>query len=194
VTSTIAEVILALSIPLMIGVFLVLPPLTATLVVALGADMFLPVGCYFRLPFMPPLGRQNLPYLCIFVGCLLRCPAKVTKLPKEKWFVAVSVLTIVGGLITAYSNTDALAVGDTGQVVIRGMTFIDGMFLGIHEYFPACVAFYLGYMLFRDSKDAERLLAGLGIAGLIYCPFAIVEMRMSPQFLYWVYGYSIGGF
>jgi hypothetical protein len=34
----------------------------------------------------------------------------------------------------------------------------------------------------------------LAIGGLIYCPFAIIEMRMSPQFHQWVYGYSSGQF
>jgi hypothetical protein len=33
------------------------------------------------------------------------------------------------------------------------------------------------------------MLSAFAIAGLIYVPFALVEIRMSPQFHYWVYGY-----
>jgi hypothetical protein len=179
----------------MVGVFFVMPPLPACLVVAIGGEMFLPLDVTFRLPYAPPFGKHNLVYLCILVGCLLRCPAKVTKLPKEKWFLACSLLALVGGAITALTNQEVLAFGVAGEVVIPSMTFKDGMFVGISEFFPSCVAFYLGYTLFRGKNDVERLLVGLGIAGLVYCPFAIVEMRMSPQFHSWVYGYSnIGAF
>jgi hypothetical protein len=193
-SSTFAQIVLGLSIPLMIGVFFVMPPLPACLVVALGGEMFLPVGVTFRFPSTPPFGKHNLVYLCILVGCLLRCPARVTRLPKEKWFVACSLLALVGGAITGLTNPEVLIFGATGDVVIPAMTFRDGMFVGINEFFPSCLAFYLGYMLFRGTRDVERLLAGLGIAGLVYCPFAIVEMRMSPQFHQWIYGYNIGAF
>src|SRR5262249_2615201 len=39
-------------------------------------------------------------------------------------------------------------------------------------------------------KDLRNLLAAIAAAGLIYVPFALVEMRMSPQFHNWVYGYQ----
>jgi hypothetical protein len=192
VTSTIAEIVLALSIPLMIGAFFVMRPLQATLVVVLGGEMFLPVGPGYHIPLVPFLAKHNLPYLCVLVGCLLRRPALVTKLPKEKWFLALSVLALVGGALTGLTNGDALIFGAAGDVVIPAMTFKDGMFIGISEFIPSCLAFYLGYSLFRSAKDVEKLLRGLGIAGLVYCPFAIVEMRMSPQFHYWVYRYGLG--
>ena len=178
----------------MIGVFFVIPPLPACLLVVLGGEMFLPVLTSFSIPMTPPLGKHNLPYLCALIGCLLRCPARVTKLPKEKWFVAFSLLALVGGALTGFTNSEVMTFGEAGEVVIPGMGFKDGMFVGISEFFPGCLAFYLGYMLFRGTRDIERLLAGLGIAGIVYCPFAIVEMRMSPQFQHWVYGISIAAF
>ncbi len=178
----------------MIGVFFVVPPLKATLIVILGAEMFLPVGPEFHIPWVPPLGKFNVPYLCILIGCLLRCPGRVTKLPKEKWFLALTFLAFLGGAFTGWTNGDAMTFGAAGEVVIPAMTFKDGMFVGVSELFPSYLAFYLGYAIFRGPKDVEDLLAGLGIAGLIYCPFAIVEMRMSPQFNNWIYGYSTGEF
>jgi hypothetical protein len=194
VTSSIAEIVLGLSIPLMIGVFFVMPPLPACLLVALCGEMFLPVGVTFNIPMTPPLGKPNLPYLCVLIGCLLRCPARVTKLPREKWFVACSLLGLVGGALTGLTNSEAIPLGATGEIVIPAMGIKDGMFVGISEFFPGCLAFYLGYMLSRGTRDVERLLAGLGIAGIVYCPFAIVEMRMSPLFHHWVYGLGLGVF
>ena len=156
--------------------------------------MFLPEGPAFRLPFCPQLGKHNLVYLCIVVGCLLKCPGKVTKLPKDRWVTILAVLSIVGGACTGLTNGDALIFGEAGAVVIPAMTVKDGLFVGISEFFPSCVAFYIGYALFRQREDVERLLVWLGVAGLIYSLFAIVEMRMSPQFHKWVYGYGMGGF
>jgi hypothetical protein len=194
VTSLIAEIILGLSIPLMIGVFFVIPPLPACLLVVLGGEMFLPVLTSFRIPLTPPLDKHNLPFLCTLVGCLLRYPARVTKLPKEKWFIACSLLALVGGVLTALTNSEVITLGAEGKVLIPGMGVKDGMFVGISEFIPGCLAFYLGYMLCRGTRDVEKLLAGLGIAGIVYCPFAIVEMRMSPQLLQWVYGLNLGAF
>jgi len=181
-TSTFAEIVLGLFIPLSIATFFFMRPIPAALLIALGGEMFLPEGPAFRLPFCPQLGKHNLVYLCIVVGCLLKCPGKVTKLPKDRWVTILAVLSIVGGACTGLTNGDALIFGEAGAVVIPAMTVKDGLFVGISEFFPSCVAFYIGYALFRQREDVERLLVWLGVAGLIYSLFAIVEMRMSPQF------------
>jgi hypothetical protein len=186
---TFAELVLGLSIPLMIGVFFVMPPLSACLLVVLSGEMFLPVVTSFKIPLMPALDKHNLTYICSFIGCLLRCPARVTKLPKEKWLVACAFLALLGGALTGLTNTEALTFG---AAVAPGMGIKDGLFVGINEVVPGCLAFYLGYMLFRGPRDIERLLVGLGIAGIVYCPFAILEMRLSPQLMGWVYGIDLG--
>jgi hypothetical protein len=169
-------------------------PLTAALLVLLGSDMFLPVGAAFKLPLLPQLGKQNLPYLCILVACLLRCPRRLSRLSKSQWIVCFAVLAIVGGAITGLTNSDAIILGGEGGSVLRAMTLKDGIFVGVSEFFPSLLALYLGYSLVRDAGDVERVLVALAAAGLIYCPFAVVEMRMSPQFHSWVYGYDTGGF
>lgn len=194
IMSTIAVVILALSIPLSIGSVFAMRPLTAALVVVLGSDMFLPVGSAFKLPFLPALGKSNMSYLLIFVGCLLRCPGRVTRLRKDKWIAFFAVLAVVGGAITGLTNGDAMILGTEGGRVLAAATLKDGLFVGVSEFFPGLLALYLGYALTRDAGDVERVLLALAIGGLIYCPFAIVEMRMSPQFHQWVYGYNTGQF
>ena len=46
-----------------------------------------------------------------------------------------------------------------------------------------------GRALFHSSSDLRRLMIWLAGAGLIYSLLALVEMRLSPQLHYWVYGY-----
>jgi hypothetical protein len=190
VTSTFAQIVLGLSIPLMVGVFFVLRPALAALVVAFGAEMFLPEGAKFKLPLTPYFDKHNLPYLCILVACLLRCPGRVTKLPKERWIVLLALLLVAGGVMTGVTNGDSLIFGGGGQVFIPGLTVKDGFFMGISQFLESFLPFYLGYALFRRAEDFENMVAGLAIAGLVYIPFALVELRMSPQWHHWIFGYA----
>jgi hypothetical protein len=188
VSSTIAFVILGLSLPVMLGICFLLRPATAALVVALGAEMFLPEQVYFKLPFMPQFDKHNLPYLCLLVACLIRCPGRVTKLPKPRWIVVFAVLLIAGGVLTALTNRDSLVTGG-GQVYLPGLTLKDGFYMGIANFLGSFLPLYLGWALFRKPEDLDHLVAGLAIAGLVYIPFAMIELRFSPQWHAWIYGY-----
>ena len=189
-TSTFAEIVLALSIPLMVGVFFVMRPVPAALVVALGAEMFLPEGPSFKLPFTPAFGKHTLPYMCILIACLLRYPGRVTKLPKEKWILLLVLLLVAGGVLTGLTNGESLVFGNEGQVFIPGLNIKDGFYMGISHFVADFLPFYLGYALFRKREDFDELVTGLAIAGLVYIPFALVELRLSPQWHRWVYGYA----
>ncbi len=189
-SSTVATVVLALSIPAMIGVFFFMPAMSAALVVALGAEMFLPEQVTFKLPLMPPFGKHNLPYLCILVACLLRYPARVTKLPKQRWMTVLALALLVGGVLTSTTNPDPLIFGSAGQVFIPGLTIKDGFYMGISNFLFSFLPLYLGYALCRQAEDFEQLVTALAVAGLVYIPFAAIELRMSPQWHRWIYGYA----
>lgn len=189
-SSTIAEIVFALSIPGSIATFFVMRPVPAALLVAFGTEMFLPEGTHYKFPFMPEFDKHNLPYLCILIACLLRCPGRVTKLPKEWWINLLALAVVAGGVITGLTNKDSLTFGNAQQVFIPGLTIKDGFFMGISSFFEAFVPFYVGYALFRSRDDFGRMVTGLAIAGLVYVPFALVELRMSPQWHRWVYGYG----
>jgi len=193
-TSTIAQVVLGAFIPLAIGLFFVMRPLTAALAVALCGDLFLPVGAFFHIPGLPYLDKQNLPYVCILVGCLFSCPKRVTKLPKEKWFVLVSLFAILSGIITGYNNGDTFPCGITGAVEAHAMSIRDGVAMGLLGFIQYCLTFYLGYTLVRGMEDIDKVLIAFGVAGIAYTPLAIYELRMSPQIHALVYGYGLGAF
>jgi len=190
VSSTIAPIALGLSIPVMLGICFLLRPATAALVVALGAEMFLPERITFKLPLMPPFDKHNLPYLCILVACLLRCPGRVTKLPKPRWILWLAVLLVAGGVATALANRDSLVLGAGGEHYIPGLTVKDGFYMGISSFVGSFLPLYLGYALFRRAEDLERVVAGFAVACLVYIPFAMVELRFSPQWHNWIYGYA----
>jgi hypothetical protein len=190
VTSTFAEIVLYLSIPLMVGAFFVLRPIVAVMVVALGAEMFLPEGPVLKLPLTPGFDKHTLPYLCILIACLIRSPGRVTKAPREKWISVLALLLIGGGVATALTNSDGLVFGNAGQVYVAGLTIKDGFYMGLSNFTETFLPFYVGYALFRKQEEMEKLLSGLAVAGLVYIPFALVELRLSPQWHRWVYGYA----
>jgi hypothetical protein len=194
VTSTTADIVFALSIPFSIAAFFLMRPVSAALLVALGAEMFLPEGTNYKFPYLPAFDKHNLAYVCILVACLLRYPSRVTKLPREKWIVVLALLVLAGSVVTALSNKDSLTLGNAGQIFIPGLTVKDGFFMGLTNFVETFLPFYIGYALFRKREDLDKLIAGLAIAGLIYIPFALVELRMSPQWHRWVYGYGQSAF
>jgi hypothetical protein len=150
----------------------------------------LPAAVDIKLPYLPPLSKENLPYLCVLAGALIRCPKRVLRLPKERWFLLLALVILLGPIGTALTNEDALRYGTFKHVVLRGLNVKDGLYTGVDQFFHAALPVFLGLALFRTAKDLRELLAGIVVAGLVYVPFALVEMRMSPQFHNWVYGYQ----
>jgi hypothetical protein len=186
-----AEVVLGLFIPLSIGLFFVLRPLTAAMVAVLGAEMFLPEGVCFKYPLLPELTKYNLAALCTTVGCMLTWRRKFVRTPKRTQLAMVAIAMIASSLGTALTNPDPVSFG---EVFFPGLTPKDGFYIALKLLIPALGFFYVGYALVRERADVEKVLSSLAIAGLIYCPLAIVEMRLSPLLHTLVYGYDTGGF
>jgi hypothetical protein len=187
---TFAYFVLLAWIPISLVAFFVMRPERAAIFVVLGGLMFLPEVAQFKVPYLPPLTKENIPYLCVLAGAILRCPKRVLRLPRERWFLLLALVLLLGPIGTALTNEDVLRYGTYKHVVLRGLNVKDGLYTGVDQFFRAALPMFLGLSLFRTSKDLRDLLAAFAVAGLVYVPFALVEMRMSPQFHNWVYGYQ----
>jgi hypothetical protein len=186
----VAPTVLGLSVPLIIGLFFVLRPVQATIVALLGAELFLPELVTFNVPWMPPLDKHVLPYLCVLIGCLIRRPNQIQQVFKERWFVWLTLIVIVSGGLTGLTNGDSLSYGKWFVTVVPGLTFKDGMACGLTAVFGEALPFVVGCAMFRSSGDLRKLLVGFAIAGVVYIPFALIEIRLSPQLNQWVYGFQ----
>jgi hypothetical protein len=187
---TFAYVALMLWVPIAIGAFFLMRPQRATIFALLGALLFLPEGIDFKFPYLPPLTKQNIPYLCVLVGALLRRPNRVLRLPKERWVILLALALLLGSVGTAFTNPDPLRYGTFKHIVLRGLNVKDGLYTGVDQFLHAALPLFLGLSLFRTAKDLRNLWTSIAAAGLLYVPFALIEMRMSPQFHNWVYGYQ----
>lgn len=186
---TLAYLALILWVPVSIGCFFLMRPERAALVAVLGALLFLPEAAQFKFPYLPPLTKENIPYLAVVAGAALRSPGRIFKLPKERWFILLAVVLVVGCIGTVFTNGDALRYGKFKFINISGLTLNDGLFTAADQVLHVALPFFIGVALFRTSGHLRDMLSAFAIAGLIYVPFALVEIRMSPQFHNWIYGY-----
>jgi len=140
-----------MSVPAIIGALFVLRPQQVAVMAALGAELFLPEVVSFRFPSLPPLHKHNLPYIALFVGCLLRHPGRVTKLPRERWVLLLTAFIVVGAVITALMNQDPLP--REFLTPLPGLRLSDGLFAAAYNFSMTALPFYMGLSLFRSPAD-----------------------------------------
>jgi hypothetical protein len=175
-----------LVVPLTIVAFATLRPAVATLVVYFGSVMFGPMLVNFDAPLIPPLDKESLPNLMIFICVLVTAKQqlKAARMGTGIDLLVFSMVLCAAG--TAFTNTDTLQYGPT---VLPAMASGDIPSEAIRLFLLPVIPFLVARALFRTTDDCRTLLKGLAIAGLVYTPFIIIEMRLSPQFHAWVYGF-----
>ncbi len=51
--------------------------------------------------------------------------------------------------------------------------------------------YFLGRLYFDSFEKIKTLATGIFVGGLVYVPFCLFEIRMSPQLYNWIYGYRL---
>ena len=188
--SLFAQVMLGLSFPVIIASFFVFRPQVALVIAAFGGEMFLPEGPGFKFPFLPPFDKHNLPYMAALIGCFLRSPNMFLRLPRERWFQVMVLLVVVGGVLSGLTNPDPVPMVRVPP--LPAMTLKDGFFLSFHNATRMIFPFLLGLAIYRKPSDLRALLIAFSVAGMIYLPFILWEIRMSPNLHRLLYGYFQG--
>jgi hypothetical protein len=158
----------------------------ATLWTILGAGLVLPVDAAIKFEGIPQFDKISIPNLAALIGCLL-----VARTPLRFWsrfgFPEVLLLmSIIGPFITSELNHDPVFIGNR---VLPAETHYDALSAVVAQLI-FLLPFFLGRQLLRSSADSAEILRALVIAGLIYSLPILIEVQMSPQLHYWVYGYS----
>jgi hypothetical protein len=103
------------------------------------------------------------------------------------------LFAVVGGLATVgtvVTNRDVLECGPT---VLQALTMRDAVSSVTKMVLVPFVPFFLGRALFRTSRELQGLMRLLAVAGLIYVPLVLLEVRLSPKLHGWLYGFQPGG-
>ena len=184
--SPLAYLALILFVPLSSLAFVLLRPPAAVATVLISATLFLPEHVEFDAPLIPPMGKTTISSLCALLGVLFTSRARVFGAPPDRYIAALSGSLLVANVFTTLTNRDPLAYGST---FIQGLTLHDALSDTVRIMLSAVIPFFLGFSLFRTRQDLIELLRVLVVAALVYVPFILVELRMSPQFHRWVYGF-----
>lgn len=182
-----ADLALLIWIPISLGLALTLrPPLAATLIL-LGGHLLLPVGRSFDLPGVPAVDRERLALLCAFVFLVGLRPARLRiGGPSGAALLALGGLLVAGALATGLGNASPLRYG---PLVVPGMTLYDSVSFATMQLLDLVLPALLGFSLFRRPRELRELLALMVVAGVLYVPLVLLEVRLSPQIHRLLYGY-----
>jgi len=181
--STVATVALLMWPIISAALFATRPAVQATLWTIVGAQLLLPVGTGIKFEMIPPFDKATLPSFCIFFGYLMAAG----RLWNPRFGIAEVLVAIFlfGPIVTSMQNGDPVFAGDR---VIPGVGIYDAL-SAVEAAFIALLPFFVGRGLFRTEQANEQVLKTLVVAGLLYSIPMLFEMRFSPQFHFWVYGY-----
>lgn len=152
----------------------------------LGAYMFLPPPpAAFDFPLVPPLTKESLPSLATFAICLIHAKARAPLLPKSLPARVLVALFILSPIATVLTN---------GEPVFYGRIGLPG--LGLKDMVALCLLqaiLLLPFLLARQHlatpEGLRELVMALMLGGLIYSLPMLLEVRLSPQLNFWIYGY-----
>jgi hypothetical protein len=154
------------------ALFSVLPPRRAVLCAYLGAWLFLPVFSY-DLPGFPDYDKTAAAALGTLIGILgfdsarlLAFRARLVDLPMILWCTVPFASALANGL-TAWDGASAVI----GNVLTWGMPYL------------------VGRLYFASLAGLKDLAGGIVLAGLVYVPLCLLEIRLSPQLHHWTYGF-----
>ncbi len=159
-------------IPLILLLFLLLPPRRAVIVAFIGAWLFLPMAGY-SITGLPDFTKTTATSYGALLGVVLFDAARLIRfrpswidLPMAVWFLVPLASSITNGL-GLYDGVS----GVFGAVVLWGLPY------------------FIGRLYFNNLEGLRELAVGVFIGGLIYIPLCLYEIRMSPQLHTLLYGF-----
>ncbi|MGB8331527.1 MAG: hypothetical protein WCE62_15480 [Polyangiales bacterium] len=162
------------------------PPAKAAALLLLLPLMFLPERVEFDLPGLPPLTKTQLAIFWLLIGVLLFHRQRLKALHLSVWIKLPMFALLAGRILTVFLNTDPVF---QGSIYLPGHGAYDAVNVIVLKTFDYILPFVLAAAMFRDASDLRVLFRMLVGATLIYGVFQLIELRLSPQFNYWVYGY-----
>ncbi|WP_151669208.1 hypothetical protein [Nitrincola schmidtii] len=152
----------------------------AVLLSMIGSYLFLPASFEINFTGLPALNKNTVTTIML---CLILFFKKegigFNELDKKTFFVFL--LFLLSPFITASLNSEH-------YMHLPGVTLYDGLAQSVSA-FLIIVPFLVGARYFNTFTSQKMLFTFLIVACLVYIPFMLFELRMSPQIHRIVYGY-----
>lgn len=173
-----ADLVMMAWIPVVLLLFAVLPPRRAVIVAFLAGFLFLPMVSY-KLPYLPDYSKMSATSAGILFGSLC--------FDSKRFFAfRPQLIDLPAAIVCAIPLASSL---------VNGLGAWDGISAALTNTVTWGMPYLIGRMYFTDLSSLKELAFGIVIGGLVYIPFCVFEMRMSPQLHSIVYGidYRWGG-
>ncbi len=144
-----------------------------------------PPPAAFDFPLLPPLNKATIPSLAAFAMVVFFLRDKVSLWPDSRLAQGLLLVFVLSPFATFATNTEPVFFGVVG---LPGLRFVEGIALMVQQAMLV-LPFLLARALLADAEGQRVILLALMIGGLAYSLPMLIEVRLSPQLNYWVYGY-----
>ena len=169
-----------------VAIFLNSTPVRATLYCLLGSMLFLPMKVGYDLPGLPYVGKEEFATMGVLMGLMIVAPRRFLSAAPFGRQDKLTWMLLSGAMMTALLNGDALTWG------VREGTKLapyDGLSYMVADLLRISLPFMIGRALFQTRRDMRELLFFISMGGLVMSVVALIEIRLSPQFHDWFYGF-----
>lgn len=163
-------------VPAVIALFAMLPPRRAVIAAFLGGWMFLPL-ITIQLTGIPDITKVSVTSGSVFLAVAVFDGGRLFSF-RPRWFDLPILVWVIVPFISSVANDRGMWDGAS-----RMLTAI--LFWGI--------PYLMGRLYFTDLPAIRDLAMGFLIAGCIYAPLIVWEVRMSPQLHKQFYGTVASG-
>ncbi len=169
----IAQLAMLALIPLVLYLFTRFPSPKAVIISFIVAWLFLPQKTAFLFPGLPDYTRVSATVYCVLLATFIFDIGRFSSF-KLSWLDLPMLIWCLCPLASSISNN--LGVHD-GMSSVLDQTLLWG------------VPYIIGRIYFNNLRELRLLVISILIGGLIYIPFCLYEIRMSPQLHRMVYGF-----
>ena len=159
-------------IPVVLGLFAMLPGRKACVWAFLIAWLFLPEAS-IKLPGLTAYDKMSAACVGVLVASMIFDSGTWFKFRPKIWDLPMLIWSICP-IFSSDSN---------------GLGFYDGFGAAAYQTFDWGLPYLIGRVYFSDLPGLRELAKGFIIGGLLYVPLCLYEIRMSPQLHLMVYGY-----
>lgn len=167
----------------------------------LGGYMFLPQLTEFDLPLIPAFEKVTIPNITAF-ACCVAIWGRVPSIWPVSWLGRVLMAAfLVSPAFTVLTNLEPVRFGidRIGAIAVIDRTMIESPDLPGLRFYDSGSAlaqqvllmlpFFLAREALRTAEGIRELLVALVVAGAIYSPLMLFEIRFSPQLHTLLYGF-----
>lgn len=160
--------------PIAVVLFLLLPPRTAAAATYVVGWLFLPQAQIPVPGAIPDWDRVNAIAISVLAGVAVMDGSRLSRLRPSLLDLPVIAYCALIPLASSMSN---------------GLGLYDGAAQALTVSFTIGLPYLVGRMYFSDPRGLRILAIAVFLAGLIYVPLCLWEVRMSPQIHRTVYGF-----